>query len=180
MTTTQVARRHAAPDEPGRAAPLAVRVSFMFWLGAIGAALLEMAGAVSGALADGTISGTALAVNVVIRLVVFAAAVAVMIQMRRGRRWARVVLAVVLGVFGTASLVYGPVGWLLAGNSVPALLASADAGFVFTAVARVLHLAGVAGGVIAMFLPAANRYFGDGRRRIHVPAHIEQVHHEPL
>lgn len=169
MTTTRVVRRHAAPDEPGRAVPLAVRVSFVFWLGAIGAALLEMAGGVYGALVAGTMSGTALALNLVVRLTIFAVATAVMIQLRRGRRWARVVLAVGLGVFGTASLVYGPIEWLLDGNSVGALLASAGTGFWYDAVARALHLAGVLGGMLFMFLPAANRYFRRGRRRIRRP-----------
>lgn len=166
MPATDMARKPAQPHGRTRPAPLAVRVSFMFWLGAIGAALLEMAGAVYGALVDGDMPVTVLALNLVVRLAIFAAATTVMIQMRRGRRWARVVLTVALGVFGTASLVYGPIGWLLAGHSVPALLASTDAGFWYVAVARVLHLAGVACGMIAMFVPAANRYFAAGRRRI--------------
>lgn len=166
MTTSDIARKHTRPHAQVRRAPLAVRVSFMFWLGAIGAALLEMAGAVYGAVADDTMPAGVLALNLAVRLAVFAAATAVMIQMRRGKRWARVVLAVALGLFGTASLVYGPIEWLLAGHSVTALLASADAGFLYTASARVLHLAGVAGGMIAMFLPSANRYFAGGRRRI--------------
>ena len=35
--------------------------------------------------------------------------------LRRGRNWARLSLAVLLGCFGTLSLVIGPVQWLAAG-----------------------------------------------------------------
>jgi hypothetical protein len=42
------------------------------------------------------------------------------LRLREGRNWARLTLAVGLGIFGTLSLVVEPVRWLLDGGSAAA------------------------------------------------------------
>ena len=84
---------------------------------AVAAGLFETALVVVDAT-DGEIGSVAqVAVGVAVRLLVFTAAVYLAIQLRRGKNWARVALAELLGGIGTGSLVIGPVTWLAAGGS---------------------------------------------------------------
>jgi hypothetical protein len=105
-------------------------------------------------LAEGPDSG-----GLLIRVVVYAVAVYVIFQMRLGKRWARLTLAVLLGGVGTLSLVIDPILWLAAGNSLGEVFARADLLFVLVAPIRAIHLAAVLGALVFMFLPAANNYF---------------------
>jgi hypothetical protein len=54
-----------------------------------------------------------------VRLLAFTGLVALAAQLRRGRNWARVALAVLYGGLGTLSLVIGPVTWLAEGDRSP-------------------------------------------------------------
>jgi hypothetical protein len=65
-------------------------------------------------------SATQVAVGVAIRLPVFTAAVYLVAQLRLGKHWARVALAVGLGGIGILSLVIGPLTWLAEGGSLAA------------------------------------------------------------
>lgn len=153
MVTTQTA---PAP------VPAPVRASSTLWFAAVGAGAFEAALAVGQALSAGA-PFSAIAGGLAFRLAVFAGAVFLAVCLRQGRNWARIALAVTLGVFGTASLVIEPIRWLLAGNSVTEFYASADVlTYVFT-LSRVLHLAAVLGAMVLMFSSAANAYFRERR-----------------
>ncbi|GAA2597393.1 hypothetical protein GCM10010399_30040 [Dactylosporangium fulvum] len=102
---------------------------------------------------DGAVAGVA------IRCVVYAAVIVTALRMRAGKRWARLALALMLGIIGTLSLVMEPIGWLLDGNSVGAQLADADTAWWLIAVARTVHVAAVWGAVPLMFVPSAGRHF---------------------
>ncbi|MET9342611.1 hypothetical protein [Nonomuraea sp. NPDC003804] len=138
--------------------PASVKASSTLWFAAVGAGAFEAALAVGQALSAGT-PFSALAGGLAFRLAVFAGAVALAASLRRGHNWARIALALTLGVFGTLSLVIEPVRWLLAGNSVADFYASAGPlTYVFT-LSRVLHLAAVLGAMVLMFSTDANAYF---------------------
>jgi hypothetical protein len=92
-------------------------------------------------------------------VVVYTVAVYVIFQMRSGKRWARLTLAVLLGGIGTLSLVVDPISWLAAGHSLGEVFARADLLFAFVAPIRAVHLAAVVAALVFMFLPAANSYF---------------------
>jgi hypothetical protein len=81
------------------------------------------------------------------------------LQMRLGKRWARITLAVLLGVIGTLSLVIDPISWLAGDNSLDDVFTQADLLFIFVAPVRVVHLAAVIAALVFMFSPAANSYF---------------------
>jgi hypothetical protein len=134
--------------------PREVQASFLLWLTAVGAGVAETVIRVIGSLAGGPDSSGLLA-----RAVVYAAAVYVISQMRLGKRWARLTLAVVLGGIGTLSLVIDPISWLAAGNPLGEVFARADLLFAFVAPIRAVHLAAVIAALVFMFLPAANAYF---------------------
>jgi hypothetical protein len=148
----------ARPYKPD--VPRAVQTAFLLWLVAVGAGVAEMLVRVIDSLSAGAGADVS---GVVIRVFVYTAVVYVATQMRLGKRWARMTLAVVLGVIGTLSLVIDPISWLAQGNSLRAVFVDADLLFAFVAPIRALHLAAVIGALVFMFRPAANAYFRASR-----------------
>ena len=145
-------RSGGAAMSPG--APGVVRASFVLWLTAVGAGVLETAMRVFYSSVGGSDSG-----GLLIRAAVYAVAVFVIFRMRLGKGWARMALAVLLGGIGTLSLVVDPISWLAAGNPLGEVFAQADALFFLVAPIRAVHLAAVVTALVFMFLPAANAYF---------------------
>jgi hypothetical protein len=144
-------------------APRQVRASFLLWLAAVAAGVLETVVRVvySSSLGQGGEGSDV--VGLVVRAVVYGAAVYVIAQMRRGKSWAHLALAVLLGGIGTLSLVVDPISWLAAGHSLGEVFAKANLLFFFVAPIRVVHLAAVLAALILMFLPGANAYFRAAR-----------------
>ncbi|MFF1418902.1 hypothetical protein [Streptomyces sp. NPDC058280] len=79
--------------------------------------------------------------------------------MRSGRGWARLTLALGLGVVGTASMVIDPIRALAGGRTLGAAFEEAGAMDLAFGASRALHVAAVLTAVVLMFLPAANAYF---------------------
>jgi hypothetical protein len=134
--------------------PRVVWASFVLWLTAVGAGVVETAMRVVYSLAGGPESS-----GLLVRVIVYLVALYVIFQMRRGKKWARIALAVLLGGIGTLSLVVDPISWLAAGNGISEVFAQADLLFVLVAPIRAVHLAAVVAAFVLMFLPAANAYF---------------------
>ena len=155
---------------PRPGVPKEVQASFLLWLTAVAAGVLETILRVIDALFMGLASGsggeadvTGVISSVVIRVIIYTVAVYVVAQMRLGKRWARLTLAVLLGVIGTLSLVIDPISWLAGGNSLGEVFREANLLFIFIAPIRVVHLASVLAALVFMFLPAANTYFRAAR-----------------
>ena len=155
---------------PPPGVPKEVQASFLLWLTAVAAGVLETIIRVIDALfvGLGSVSGGEAEVSgaistVVIRVVIYTAAVYIIAQMRLGKGWARLTLAVLLGMIGTLSLVIDPISWLAGGNSLREVFTEADLLFIFVAPIRVVHLAAVIAALVFMFLPAANTYFRAAR-----------------
>ena len=137
--------------------PVAVRAASGLWLTAVALGALETVIVVAADQAgDNPLPG------VLFRCAVYAAAVLTALRMRAGRRWARIALAVVLGIVGTLSLVIEPVSWLSDGNSLSAAVDDADLTWWAIAVSRTLHVAAVWTAVPLMFTRRANTYFRRG------------------
>ncbi|MFI9596943.1 hypothetical protein [Nonomuraea sp. NPDC052265] len=155
--TTALAPQTAEPMTPQP--PPVVHAAMLLWLSAVAAGAFETVLAVGRQLYEGTSGVVDLLPGAGLRVAVFAAAVVLATRMRRGQNWARLTLAVGLGVFGTLSLVVGPVQWLLHGGSIAEAVAGADTvSWLFT-ISRVLHLTAVLGAVTLMFQPRANAWF---------------------
>lgn len=133
--------------------PRDVRASALLWLVAVAAGLFETGLVVlfGGHGVTGDIIAGAL-----LRLVVFAVVGVLIAYLRRGRNWARLCLAVLLGIFGTLSLVIGPIEALAAGH--PVTLPTSLYSWLF-ALSRIGHVSAVLGALVLMFRPAANAYF---------------------
>jgi hypothetical protein len=138
--------------------PTQLQASYWLWLLAVAAGVFETVLVVVDAT-DGEVgSANQVAVGVAVRLLVFTGLVYLAAQLRQGRNWARVALAVLYGGFGTLSLVIGPVTWLAGGGSLADAVAAADPGSVLFAASRALHLGAVIAALLLMFHPAANAY----------------------
>jgi hypothetical protein len=155
---------------PPPGAPKEVQASFLLWLTAVAAGVLETIIRVIDALAMGFASGsggetdvTGVISGVVIRVIVYTLMVYIITRMRLGKRWARLTLAVLLGVIGTLSLVIDPILWLAGGNTLSEIITEANLLFFLIAPIRIVHLAAVIAALVLMFLPAANTYFRTSR-----------------
>ena len=149
---------------PRPGVPREVQASFLLWLAAVGAGILETIVRVLYSLSGGSDSANGL----VVRVIVYAVVIYIATQMRLGKRWARIALAVVLGGIGTLSLVIDPISWLAGGNSLSEVFTQADLLFFIIAPIRTVRLAAVIAALVFMFSPAANTYFraaGSGTRR---------------
>ena len=155
---------------PPPGVPKVVQASFLLWLTAVAAGVLETIIRIIDAWAMGWISGsggetdvTSVISGVVVRVIVYTLVLYIITRMRLGKRWARLTLAVLLGGIGTLSLVIDPISWLAGGNSLSEVFTEADLLFFLIAPIRSVHLAAVIAALVFMFLPAANTYFRDSR-----------------
>jgi len=127
--------------------PAEVRAAFLLWMGALAAGAAEIA------LHDIDIGGLAT------RLGIYAVVAAIALRMRAGRNWARLTLAIGLGIVGTLSLVIEPLTWLLDGSSPIDAIRQTDLTGALVATSRILHVLCVWVAVAFMFRPRANTYF---------------------
>lgn len=134
--------------------PVAVRAAAGLWIAAVALGAVETVIVVGSSQA-----GENVLAGVLFRGAVYAAAILTALRMRAGRRWARLALALVLGIVGTLSLVAEPISWLADGNSLSAAADSADLAWWAVAAARALHVAAVWAAVPLMFTARANAYF---------------------
>ncbi|MFF3675532.1 hypothetical protein ACFYYS_16235 [Streptomyces sp. NPDC002120] len=148
----------AVVTHPAVTPPAEIRTAYALWLTAVAAGAFETVLAIGRMAADGTASAGEIGVGLAVRLTVFTAAVLIARRMRDGARWARITLALGLGVLGTASMVVQPLGFLADGGSLSQALSRAGAlDWVFGA-SRAVHVAAVLTAVVLMFRPAANTY----------------------
>ncbi|MDX6280877.1 MAG: hypothetical protein QOH03_1948, partial [Kribbellaceae bacterium] len=76
---------------------------------------------------------------------------------RLGRNWSRHLLAALLGVIGTATLIVGPIQWLLTNGDFTTIDVTTD--LIAFATIRGVHVMAVITGVVLMYQPDANRWF---------------------
>ena len=144
--------------------PMQLRASFWLWLIALAAGLFETTLVVIDATTGEVGSAAEVAVGVGIRLLAFTGLAYLAAQLRQGRNWARIALAVLYAGFGALSLVIGPASWLAEGGSLADAVKAADLGSVLFAASRLVHLAAIIAAMILMFQPAANAYIRERQR----------------
>src|SRR5215212_10445574 len=155
---------------PPPGVPKEVQASFVLWLTAVAAGVLETIIRIIDALLVGSASGsggetdvTGGISGVVIRVIVYTLVVYLITRMRLGKRWARITLAVLLGGIGTLSLVIDPISWLAGGNTLSEVFTEANLLFFLIAPIRTVHLAAVIAALVFMFLSVADTYFRGSR-----------------
>lgn len=135
------------------AIPQAVRWSVVCWLAAVAAGVLETVIHVL------TTQGYDVAAQLSVRVAVYVLVTVVILQLRRGRGWARIALTVLLGGLGLLSLLAEPVAWWTAGGSPVAFLSAADFPTLAVVAVRAAHVIAVVVALVLMYRPSANRYF---------------------
>lgn len=138
-------------------APLTARGATLMWLLAVGAGVAESVVGVAGAIADG-VSPSALVMQIAVRTMIYGALFVVIDRFfRRGVPWSRYLLAGLLGTVGIASLVYGPVTWLVDGGDFTTLQWSVE--FLATVAVRSVHITAVVTALALTFHPDTTRWF---------------------
>lgn len=98
-------------------------------------------------------------IGLAVRLVVYALATALIVNLWNGRRWARAALTILLSIIGLASLIVPAAIAMASGQAfVQAFGGDGTWGWIFLAV-RLTHIACVVGATVLMFTRSANRYF---------------------
>lgn len=135
-----------------RTAPAAVQMSVVLWLAAIGAGAAE-------ALVHLLLPEPPTLAQLAGRFGIYAVLTVLVLALRTGRDAVRWTVAVLLGGFGTLSLVIEPISWLVAGGSPGLFLVTAEAPALVAATLRIAHLVAVFSALVLMFRPAANAWF---------------------
>lgn len=150
--------------------PGAVRSSAYLWGAAVVAGVLESAMAIVNAAKAGPL-GQDVWGNVALRCAVYLLAASLLVAFRRGKRWARTTLTVLLTVIGLATLVLPAVAAMADGQGfVAAFGDDGRLGSAF-AVVRLTHIGCVVLASVLMYTATANGYFGTrGGRRKTLPA----------
>jgi|1186.fasta_scaffold441812_1 hypothetical protein len=138
------------------AAPGAVATAVALWFTAIGCGVAETLVRLATPDPPGPVA-------LAVRFAVHLGLAGLVLALYSGRDAVRWTVAVVMGLLGTASLVVEPLQWLAAGGSVPDFLAAADGPTIVITVLRAVRVLAVLGALVAMFRPAADRWFRDVR-----------------
>ncbi|TQN31650.1 hypothetical protein FHX37_1567 [Haloactinospora alba] len=147
-------------------APVAIRVAVALWCTALAAGMAETVLGAAGELSDPNSGMGILPVTLIIgvRLLVTVVFGCIVVALLHGRGWSRVVLAVLLGGIGTATLIYGPITQLVQGEPLATALGISDAESLVFFLVRALHLTAVLGALVTMFLPSATRFLRNNER----------------
>jgi hypothetical protein len=141
-------------------APLTARSATNWWLLAVGAGVVETVVQVGVALGS-DVSTSAIAGQIAVRAIIYGALFVVIDRyFRRGVRWARVLLAGVLGTVGVVSLVTEPIGWLVDNGDFSTI--DWSAGFLVIAALRAVHLTAVISALVLTFHRDTTRWFANG------------------
>lgn len=152
MVTKSLSIHHVVSPEP----PFSARLSTGMWFLAIGAGAAETVVAAVGAI--GSMPWSALVAQVALRIVLYGGLFVVIDRyFRQGHRWSRTLLAVLLGGVGLATLLVGPVEWLVTNGNFSQLEFSLGS-LTFAAI-RCVHIMAVVAAVALMYQPDANLWF---------------------
>lgn len=97
--------------------------------------------------------------GILVRSVIYTIFIIITIQMRKQKNWARLVLAIGLGIVGTLSLVIDPISWLMEGHAISEAFVGLDLFAVLFTLSRIIHIACVFVALFWMFRPNSNNYF---------------------
>lgn len=133
-------------------------MAFYLWLWAVALGIFETVLELGRtASSDGDLVG--MVPLLLIRIVVFSLAIFVAIQMRGGKGWARLALAISLGVFGVLSMIVHPIQRLLEGAEIYTVIQQSEVIDLLFGASRTVHITAVVFAVVLMFVPASHSYF---------------------
>lgn len=143
--------------------PQSVTLAFRALVAAVGFGVAETAVHSSGQFGQSTGLG-ALAAGWLLRTGIYVVVLVVAWRMLHGDRWARLMLALGIGVLGTASLLVEPLTALLAADSAGDLLPDTTVENALVAITRIGHICAVLIAIPAMYTPQARAWFTRMRR----------------
>jgi hypothetical protein len=97
--------------------------------------------------------------GILIRGIIYIIFIFVTIQMRKQRNWARIILAIGLGIVGTLALIIDPISWMMKGHAISESFVGLNVWSVLFTISRIIHIICVSAALLWMFQPNANKYF---------------------
>ncbi|MBF6165198.1 hypothetical protein IU486_10475 [Streptomyces gardneri] len=157
MTGTAFSVWPASSRDHPAAPPRPVRVAFAALAVALAAGIAEAV--VRAALAFPETDRTTIAAGLAVRTAIYLLVLVVAVRMTRGDRWARLLIAVGIGVFGLLSLIVEPLAAAMSANELRDLFRDASPASVPLASLRSVHVIAVLIAVPALYTRPARRYF---------------------
>ncbi|WP_028776588.1 hypothetical protein [Shimazuella kribbensis] len=148
--------------------PKEIQRAYLFWILAIASGMAETIFVVTDSLLKHSTSIQSLFMGILVRGVIYTIFILVTIQMRKQKNWARIVLAIGLGIVGTLSLIMDPITWLMEGHAISEAFVGMDVLTVLFTLSRIIHILCVFIALFWMFQPNANQYFrSSGKKDSH-------------
>jgi hypothetical protein len=150
--------------------PAPIRLAFLFWLGAVAAAIIEVLVRFASEPGGFIAAVSSSYAEIGVRLSAYAILITLASLMRRGRNYARHLLTIIFGGLGIFSLTFEPVEWLADGGQVSTFLAGADAALWTMIVSRVAHILFVIAAIVLAYGRSARGHFSADKRGVHSEA----------
>ncbi|MGO4614353.1 hypothetical protein AB4305_08525 [Nocardia sp. 2YAB30] len=142
--------------------PRAVRVAFVGLAVALLAGVAEAVARVMPALERDEADIAGLATGFGLRMAIYLLVLAVAIRMTHGRRWARLLLTVGIGVLGLLSLIIEPLAAALSANEFGDLFIDLTPESFLLGAFRAVHVTAILVAIPALYTRPARRYFRKG------------------
>ncbi|MFY2827807.1 hypothetical protein [Staphylococcus arlettae] len=97
-------------------------------------------------------------INIILRLLLFIILILIIRQLLYAKNWARIVLTILLGVFGILSMIVSPIQWML-NNNVLSFFENINLFTLLFTISRILHIIFVVSAIIFMYSREANEFF---------------------
>jgi hypothetical protein len=139
--------------------PKEVQRAYTFWILAIVSGMAETIFVVTDSLLKNATSIQGLVMGILVRGIIYTIFIFVTIQMRKRKNWARITLAIGLGIVGTLSLIIDPISWLMKGHAISEAFVGLNVWSILFTLSRIIHIICVFAALFWMYRPNANQYF---------------------
>ncbi|BBK29321.1 MULTISPECIES: hypothetical protein [Staphylococcus] len=139
--------------------PKSIRRSVYLWYFAIIAATFELVLVLMQFMLENSEETVgSIVINIILRLLLFIILILIIRQLLYAKNWARIVLTILLGVFGILSMIVSPIQWML-NNNVLSFFENINLFTLLFTISRILHIIFVVSAIIFMYSREANEFF---------------------
>ncbi|MDT4051248.1 hypothetical protein RPO70_08660, partial [Staphylococcus arlettae] len=131
--------------------PKSIRRSVYLWYFAIIAATFELVLVLMQFMLENSEETVgSIVINIILRLLLFIILILIIRQLLYAKNWARIVLTILLGVFGILSMIVSPIQWML-NNNVLSFFENINLFTLLFTISRILHIIFVVSAIIFMY-----------------------------
>lgn len=139
--------------------PKSILLSVYLWYFAIIAATFELVLVLSQFILEKSEETVvSIVINIILRLLLFIILILIIRQLLYAKNWARIVLTILLGVFGILSMIVSPIQWMF-NNDILLFFDNMNVFTALFAISRILHIIFVVSAIIFMYSHESNDFF---------------------